>query len=93
MTYHIYLRDTDQIITDKTVTSDQVAAAKAFADLVDRTELDGRPLLAVINRDGRIVAQHDFRLDKDGAAHSPANHWRGRIDKLRIDAGSVRLAA
>jgi len=64
------------------VTDDPSAALAAFASIVGRTELDGRSLLAVLNRDGRPVAHHDFRQRPDGSPVHPAKHWRGRIDQI-----------
>ncbi len=76
MTFRIYLRAPDQSVRDKTVTGSPDAARAAFAELVARTDLDGTPMLAVLNRDGRPVAHHRF----DGK--DPAKWWRGRLDQI-----------
>lgn len=76
MIFRIYLRSPDQRVTDKTTTGDPEAARAAFRSLVDRTDLDGTDMLAVLNRDGRPVAHHRF----DGL--DPLKHWRGRTDQI-----------
>lgn len=76
MTFRIYLRAPDQSVSDKTMTGDPEAARAAFKSLTERTELDGTPMLAVLNRDGRPVAHHRF----DGL--DPLKYWRGRTDQI-----------
>lgn len=83
--YRIYLRDADQRVSEKTVTGDLGVATAAFSALVNRGDLDGCKLLAVLNRDGKPVAHHDFRLRPDGSPLDHAKWWRERLDKL--DAG------
>lgn len=78
MTFRIYLRAPDQSVTDKTVTGSPDAARAAFAELVERADLDGSDLLAVLNRDGRPVAHHRF----DGK--DPAKWWRGRVGEIEF---------
>lgn len=80
--YRIYLRDPQQRVSDKTTTGDRAAALAAFTTLVSRTDLDGMPMLAVLNQDGRPVAHHDFRLRPDGSPHDPAKYWRGKLDAI-----------
>lgn len=82
MIYRVYLRDPQQRVSDKTNTGDRAAALVAFTALVSRTELDGKPMLAVLNYNGRPVAHHDFRLRHDGSPHDPAKHWRGRTGDI-----------
>lgn len=85
--YRVYLRDPQQRVSDKTTTGSPDAARAAFAELVGRAHLDGQPMLAVLNRDGRPVAHHDFRLRPDGSPLYPDKHWRGRthlIDFARV---------
>ena len=77
MTFRIYLRAPDQSVSDKTVTGDPEAARAAFKSLTERTDLDGPPILAVLNRDGRPVAHHWF-----GTPTDPAKWWRGRTDQI-----------
>lgn len=81
--YRIYLRDTQQRVSEKTITGDRAAALEAFTSLVNRTALDGTPMLAVLNQNGRPVAHHDFRLRPDGVAHDPAKYWRGKLDAIQ----------
>lgn len=82
MIYRIYLRDPQQRVSDKTNTGDRAAALAAFASLVDRTDLDGSPMLAVLNFNGRPVAHHDFRLRPDGSPHDSAKHLRGKLGAI-----------
>lgn len=76
MTFRIYLRGPDQSVSEKTITGDPEAARAAFRSLTERSDLDGSKLLAVLNRDGRPIAHHNFER------HDPQNHWRGRIDQI-----------
>jgi hypothetical protein len=78
MTFRIYLRDSQQRVTDKTVTGDPDAARAAFRALTERADLDGSGMLAVLNRDGRPVAHHLFATRQDGSPLDPAKWWRGR---------------
>lgn len=83
MTYRVYLRDASQRVTDKTVTGSPDAALAAFRALVERADLDGQRLLAVLNRDGRPVAHHDFSKPIPPAPGSdPARWWRGSAPDL-----------
>lgn len=77
MTYRIYLRDANQNVTDKTATESKAAALVAFGELVDRADLDGQKLLAVLNQDGKKIAHHNFQ-----ARAGDADHWRGRLDQI-----------
>ena len=80
--YRIYLRDPHQRVSDKTNTGDRAAALAAFTSLMNRADLDGQPMLAVLNYNGQPVAHHDFRLRPDGTPHDPAKYWRGRINEI-----------
>lgn len=77
MTYRIYLRDPNQRVTDKTATESKAAALAAFGEIVDRADLDGQKLLAVLNQNGRKIAHHNFQA-QDG----DADYWRGRLDQI-----------
>ena len=83
MIYRVYLRDSQQRVSDKTSTGDRAAALAAFASLVGRTDLDGSTMLAVLNQNGRPVAHHDFRHRPDGAPHDTAKYWRGKLDGIQ----------
>lgn len=83
MIYRAYLRDPQQRVSDKTNTGDRAAALAAFKSLVNRTDLDGTPMLAVLNYNGRPVAHHDFRVRPDGSPHDTAKYWRGRTDAIK----------
>lgn len=86
MTYRVYLRDAQQRVTDKTTTGSPEAALAAFRALVARTDLDGQRLLAVLNRDGRPVAHHDFSKPAPPLPGSnPALWWRGRTDEIDFE--------
>ena len=82
--YRIYLRDAEQRVSDKTVTGDPGVALAAFAALVNRADLDGSKLLAVLNRDGRPVAHHDFQIRPDGSPIDPMKWWRDRLDQIDL---------
>lgn len=83
MIYRVYLRDPQQRVSDKTNTSDRAAALSAFTTLVNRTDLDGQQLLAVLNYNGHPVAHHDFRRRPDGSPLYADKHWRGRTDHIQ----------
>lgn len=83
MIYRIYLRDPQQRVSDKTTTGDRAAALAAFMSLVNRIDLDGMPMLAVLNQSGRPVAHHDFRLRPDGTPHDPAKYWRDKTGAIQ----------
>jgi hypothetical protein len=85
--YATYLRAPDQAITDRTLTSDRATALRAFGALLDRTELDGTKMRAVLNFQSIALAHHRFCVE-------PGNddHWRGRIDQLPCPAASLLRA-
>ncbi|WP_075588196.1 hypothetical protein [Rhodoferax antarcticus] len=80
--YRIYLRDEQMQVHNKTATHHRDAAAVAFDELVNRSDLDGSHMFAVISYDGAPVAHHDFRLRPDGSPHDPNRYWRGRLDQI-----------
>lgn len=85
MIFRAYLRDAHQRVTDKTMTGDPVAALAAFRTLTERVDLDGQRMLAVLNRDGRLVAHHDFSKPAPPAPGSdPSRYWRGRTDEVNL---------
>jgi len=81
--YRVYLRDPHQRVSEKTNTADRAAALAAFTSLVNRTDLDGSPTLAVLNFNGQPVAHHDFRGHPAGVPPDPAKFWRGRTDEIK----------
>lgn len=83
MIYRVYLRDPQQRVSEKTATGDRAAALEAFASLVNRTDLDGSPMLAVLNYNGAPVAHHYFLLRPDGAPIDSAKYWRGKLDGIK----------
>lgn len=78
--FRIYLRDNGQRVSEKTNTGDPQAAVAAFAGLVDRMDLDGQKVMAVITKNGSPVAHHKFTAREDDAQF----YWRGRIAQLPI---------
>ncbi len=83
MTFRVYLRDAHQCVTAKTITGDPEAARAAFRTLTEREDLDGTRMLAVLNRDGRAVAHHDFSKPAPPAPGSdPSRWWRGRTEQI-----------
>ncbi|QNM94883.1 hypothetical protein [Chitinimonas koreensis] len=73
--FRVYLRHPDQSVSDKTNTSDPAVAQAAYDALLDRAELIGSPILAVMNQDGKPVAHH--RFDGKGS-HGGARPGGGR---------------
>lgn len=91
MIFRVYIRDAQQRVSDKTVTGSPDAALAAFRELVDRAGLDGQRMLAVLNRDGRPVAHHDFSKPAPPAPGSdPMRWWRGRAPDLQGAAHDAR---
>jgi len=84
--FRIYLRDQNQQVSEKTNTGDPQAAIAAFAALVNRTDLDGQRVMAVITKGGCPVAHHKFNARDDDHEF----HWRGRITELPVYAGAGR---
>lgn len=78
--FRIYLRDQNQQVSDKTNTGDAQAAIAAFEALVNRSDLDGQRVMAVITKNGSPVAHHKFNARQDDQTF----FWRGRIDSLPI---------
>lgn len=78
--YRIYLRDPHQQVSDMTNTRDHQAAIAAFETLVNRTDLDGQRVMAVMNKNGSPVAHHKFNARPGDQTY----YWRGRIDELPV---------
>lgn len=78
--YRIYLRSTEtQSVSEKTNTADPAAAISAFTTLVNRTNLDGQKIMAVLNKDGSPIAHHRFDV-----SIGDEKYWRGRIDEINL---------
>ncbi|KQQ40482.1 hypothetical protein ASF61_06940 [Duganella sp. Leaf126] len=77
--YKIYLRTHDQQVDgdSKTTTSNQVAAAAAFAALVARADLDGQRVAAVLSHKAQRLAFHRFDRPE-----GESDNWRGRLDEI-----------
>lgn len=78
--FRIYLRDYEQRVSEKTNTGDPQSAIAAFSALVNRTDLDGQKVMAVITKNGSPVAHHKFNAREDDREF----YWRGRITQLPI---------
>lgn len=77
--YRVYLRDFQGRVTaeTKTVTHAATAAAEAFSALVNRTDLDGQKLAAVLSYNNGQLAFH--RFDR---FPGQADYWRDRLDEI-----------
>ena len=86
ITYRIYLRFRNQSVSNKTTTSDKTAALAAFTTLVNRHDLDGSEVSAILNyNNGQKIACHNFQVQPDG--EPGANYWRGRLDAIIWPSG------
>ena len=90
MIFRVYLRDANQRVAEKTTTGDPTAAVSAFEALVNREDLDGQKMLAVITRDGQQLAHHNFQRRPDGSPLYPENYWRGRAWEIPLVSGSLK---
>lgn len=77
--YRTYLRTFDQAVISDSMTYSEThqAAAKAFAVLINRTELDGQKYAAMLTYNHGHLACHRF--------DHPAGHrenWRGRLHEI-----------
>lgn len=77
MTYRAYLRTFDGHVSEKTITTDQAAAAEAFATLVNRTDLDGQKMAATVTYHNRQLAFH--RFDRTPGC---TDYWRDKLDEI-----------
>lgn len=84
--YRVYLRTFDQRVdlASKTNTRDSAVAVAAFAALVNRTDLDGQKIAAVLSHDGGQLAFHRF----DRHPGQP-DYWRGRLDDIDLPGNPV----
>ena len=84
--YRVYLRTQDQRVDpeSKTVTKSADAAAEAFAELVERTDLDGQKVAAVLTFNQKQLAFHRFDR-KPGSV----DNWRGRMGEIPWPPGTV----
>lgn len=78
--FRIYLRDQNQQVSEKTNTGDPQAAITAFEALVNRIDLDGQRVMAVITKNGSPIAHHKFNAREEDREF----YWRGRITQLPI---------
>lgn len=77
--YRVYLRDFQGRVPaeTKTITSNQASAAEAFESLVNRTDLDGQKLAAVLSYNNGQLAFH--RFDRQPGS---ADYWRDKLDAI-----------
>lgn len=77
--YRVYIRTADQKVLQetKTNTTSQEVAAEAFAALVDRTDLVGQKLAAVLSHNNRQLAFHRFDHPE-----GTSQNWRGRLHEI-----------
>lgn len=77
MNYRAYLRTFDGQVSEKTITPSRAAALAAFAELVNRAELDGQRLAAALTCDNRQLAFH--RFDRELGC---ADFWRDKLEEI-----------
>lgn len=77
--YRTYIRTFDGQVSDKTNTPNQQAALDAFAELVNRVELDGQKLAAALTYNNRQLAFHRFDRQPDDA-----DYWRDKLDQIEL---------
>lgn len=79
--YRTYLRTYDQQVLKefKTVTNSQIAAVDAFEELINRTDLDGKKIAAVLSYNNQQLAFH--RFDKQ---QGHTDYWRDRIGEIKL---------
>ncbi|AXV99232.1 hypothetical protein CJO80_27140 (plasmid) [Ralstonia solanacearum] len=76
--YRIYLRDQQQTVPgSQTSTSNPDAAREAFAALINRTDLDGQKLAAMLTYNNRHLACHRFDRSPDRQ-----DYWRDKLDEI-----------
>lgn len=89
MIYRVYLCRFDGQSSDKTTTTDIAAAEAAFAALVNRADLAGQKVAAVLTGDNERLAFHHF-------GHPPGRPVKmegGKRVQVYMDAESLRIAA
>ena len=79
--YSVYLRSASNFVSEKTVTDSPEEALGAFRAFTERSELDGTAVRAVLLRDGRDLALHDFENPIQ------QRNWRGRTHQINMKAG------
>lgn len=75
--YRIYLRHSGQKVSDKSNTSNPQTALTAFEALVNRMDLDGQKLAAVLSYNNEQLAYH--RFDRQPG---DADYWRDRLQEI-----------
>ncbi|QND84597.1 Uncharacterized protein ChrSV_2371 [Chromobacterium vaccinii] len=80
--YRVYLKDGtvpgNPVILAKSHTDDRKIAAREFTALVNRTDLDGQRVAAVLSSNNKQIAYH--RFDR---AQGNVDYWRGRIEEIQ----------
>jgi len=75
--YRVYLRTADQQVSEKTNTKNPAAALEAFSELVNRVELDGQKLAAVLTFNNAQLAFHRFDRSLGNS-----DYWRDKMDEI-----------
>ena len=79
----------DASAQDHPLTDAQFAALAAFRTLTERADLDGQRILAVLNRDGRPVAHHNFsKPGPPSPGSDPGRYWRGRTGEVNLSVAT-----
>ena len=83
--YRIYLRDAQQYVypESKTNTHSRGVALAAFGELIDRADLVGHKLVAIISHSNRQLAAHRYDHPE-----GTAQDWRGRLSDVPHPEGS-----
>ena len=83
--FRVYLKALNKRATNTVRTTSIDDAKAAFAELVNRTDLDGTNTVAAITRHGSPVAHHNFN-----ALPGSEDFWRGRVVKLQLHQAQGR---
>ena len=83
--FRVYLKALGRRATNTVRTTSIDDAKAAFAELVNRTDLDGTDTVAMITRHAIPVAQHKFN-----SAPGDKEYWRGRVVDLKLRAEQGR---
>ena len=81
----VYLKVPGKRATNTVRTTNIDGAKAAFAELVNRTDLDSTNTVAVITRHGSPVAHHIFN-----ALPGSEDYWRGRVVELQLHQAQGR---
>lgn len=77
--YRVYLRHSNQAVSEPFETNDPEEARAEFTRLINKTEYDGLKIGVALTRNGRNAAFHRF----DAPAGTTKN-WRCRTDEIEL---------